>query len=117
MEIRILSGEDVRRAVEMETAIECVRTAFVALSAGEAEVPLRLGLETDHGVTLFMPAHLRGGARSGAKVVAVNPANRERGLPAIHASLLLFDAPTGRLLALMDATWLTALRTGAAGGV
>lgn len=117
MEIRILSGEDVRRAVDMAAAVTCVRDAFIALSAGEATVPLRLGLETKDGVSLFMPAWLPGAGASGAKVVSVHPGNRASGLPAIHAAVLLLDPATGRPLALMDGTWLTALRTGAAGGV
>lgn len=117
MDMRILSGDDVRRAVDMEVAVACVRRAFVALSSGEATVPLRLSLETDHGVSLFMPAWLHGDGSAGAKVVSVNPGNRDRGLPTIHAAVLLLEAETGRPRALMDGTWLTALRTGAAGGV
>lgn len=117
MDIRILSGDDVRRALGMEEAVACVRQAFVALSSGEAAVPLRLPLETEHGVSLFMPAHLPSEGTAGAKVVSVNPGNRARGLPSIHATVLLLDPETGRPLALMDGTWLTALRTGAAGGV
>jgi ornithine cyclodeaminase len=117
MEMRILTGADVRAAVDMASAMACVRRAFVALSAGEAEVPLRLPLETDHGVSLFMPAWLPGEESAGAKIVSVNPGNRGRGLPAIHAAVLLLEPETGRPRALLDGTWLTALRTGAAGGV
>lgn len=117
MELRILSGDEVRRAVDMETAVGCVRAAFAALSTGGATVPLRVPLETEHGVSLFMPAWIHADAVAGAKVVSVHPGNRARGLPSIHAAVLLLDEATGRPCALMDGTWLTALRTGAAGGV
>lgn len=131
MKLRILSAADVRAAVDMPAAIDAMREAFAALAEGRATVPLRLALETDHGVSLFMPAHLRGershleggGAdangreRAAAKVVSVNPGNAERGLPAIHAVVLVLEPQTGRPLALMDGTWLTALRTGAVGGL
>ena len=94
---------------------------FAALAEGRATVPVRLNLETEHGVTLFMPAHLRDfgpdGEAAGAKVVAVNPGNADAGLPVIHAVVLGIDPVTGQTRALMDGTWLTALRTGAVGGL
>lgn len=117
MQIRILSAADVQAAINMPTAIEAMREAFSALADGSAMVPLRLPLETEHGVTLFMPAHLSGSGSTGAKVVSINPDNSERGLPVILAVVLALDPVTGRPLALMDGTWLTALRTGAIGGL
>ncbi|HAC06449.1 MAG TPA: ornithine cyclodeaminase [Gemmatimonadetes bacterium] len=115
--MRILSADDVRACVDMPAAIDAMREAFAALSAQEATVPMRLALETEHGVSLFMPAHLRESGNAGAKVVSVNPGNAARGLPAIHAVVLVLDVLTGRPTALMDGTWLTALRTGAVGGL
>lgn len=117
MKIRVLSSDDARAAIDMAEAIEAMRAAFGALAGGRATVPLRLALETTHGVSLFMPAWIDDPERSGAKVVSVNPENGRVGLPAIHALVLLLDPTTGRPLALMDGTWLTALRTGAVGGL
>ena len=117
MHISILSADAVRACVDMPAAIDAMREAFAALSAQEATVPMRLALETEHGVSLFMPAHLRESGNAGAKVVSVNPGNAARGLPAIHAVVLVLDVLTGRPTALMDGTWLTALRTGAVGGL
>ncbi len=117
MEMRILSAADVQSAIDMPTAIETMRSAFRALSAGEATVPVRLSLETPDGVTLFMPAHMHASGATGAKIVSVNVDNPSRGLPAIHAVVLVLDAESGRTRALLDGTWLTALRTGAAGGL
>lgn len=117
MQTRILSADDVRACIDMPTAIEAMRAAFAALAGGAATVPLRLGLETEYGVTLFMPAHLSDSGSTGAKVVSVNVGNAGRGLPAIHAVVLVLETETGRLRALMDGTWLTALRTGAVGGL
>ncbi|MDX1492600.1 MAG: ornithine cyclodeaminase family protein [Longimicrobiales bacterium] len=117
MKLRILSASDVRAAIDMPQAIDAMRDAFGALAAGKAQVPVRLQLETRHGVSLFMPAHLDDPERMAAKVVSVNGGNAQRGLPAIHAVVLVLDPETGRPLALMDGTWLTALRTGAVGGL
>jgi len=117
MPLRILSRADVRAAVDMPAAIDAMREAFAALSDGKATVPVRLALETEWGVTLFMPAHLTSTDHAGAKVVSVNPGNADAGLPVIHAVVLMLDVDTGRPVALLDGTWLTALRTGAIGGL
>ena len=117
MQMRILTAADVRAAIDMPGAIDAMRTAFTALAEGSATVPLRLALETEHGVSLFMPAHLAATGSAGAKIVSVNPGNAAKGMPVIHAVVLAFDPVTGKPLALMDGTWLTALRTGAVGGL
>lgn len=117
MKLRVLSAADVQAAIDMPRAIEAMRDAFGALAAGKAQVPVRLQLETRHGVSLFMPAHLDEPERMAAKVVSVNGGNAQRGLPAIHAVVLVLEPETGRPVALMDGTWLTALRTGAVGGL
>jgi ornithine cyclodeaminase len=119
MKLRILSGDDVRQAVTMADAIEAVRKAYVQLSAGQAVVPLRTPVPVARrsGITLFMPAYLTSSDALGAKIVSVFPGNVEHGLPTIHAVVIVVDAETGRPTAVMDGTYLTALRTGAASGV
>jgi alanine dehydrogenase len=117
MRMRILSAADVRASVDMPEAIDVMRGAFASVSSGDAVVPVRLALESGHGVHLFMPALLRNAGAAGAKIVSVNPGNAGRGLPQVHAVVLALDPETGQPMALMDGTWLTALRTGAAGGL
>jgi len=119
MKMHILSGADVRRAVTMSEAIQAVRQAYIQLSAGQAVVPLRtpVPIEQRGAVTLFMPAYLAHSDALGAKIVSVFPGNTAQGLPLIHALVIVVDAATGRPLALLDGTYLTALRTGAASGV
>lgn len=119
MKLRILSRSDVQSALSMPAAIQAMREGFTALSTGRATVPLRTPLETPDGVTLLMPAHIEadGAGFSAVKIVSVFHGNAVRGLPIIHAGVLVIDAGTGRLQALMDGTWLTALRTGAGGGL
>lgn len=118
MSILLLSKTDVQRAITMREAIEVVKEAFAQLSTGQATVPLRLPLEVpaQEAVTLFMPAYLAASGGMGAKVVSVFPHNAERGLPTIHAVVVLVDSTTGQPQALLDGTYLTALRTGAASG-
>ncbi len=115
--MRILTADDVRAAVPMPDAIEAVKSGFIALSTGRAEVPLRPVLKTPKGVTLYMPAYLHGEPFSVVKVVSVYPENPSRDLPTVIAAVLVLDAETGEILALMDGTSLTAIRTGAASGL
>lgn len=106
-----------RRVLTMRDAIEAMRSAFSQLSAGEAVVPVRTGVQGGEALALFMPGWLPAESALGAKVVTVAPGNLARGLPQIHAVILMIDAQTGRPKALLDGTWLTALRTGAASGL
>lgn len=109
---------DVARACPMGDAIEAVAAGFAALSSGQATVPVRASVPLrDGAVALAMPASLTGGPYYSVKVVSVASGNAARGVPAVLASVLLGDARTGELLALIDGTSLTALRTGAGGGV
>lgn len=101
----------------MREAIAAMREAFGQLSAGLARVPVRLRLEAEAGVTLFMPAYLDRTQDLGAKIVSFYPNNPQRGLPAISALVLVLDSQTGLPTALMEAGYLTALRTGAASGL
>ncbi len=119
MRLRILTGGDVRRAVEMVTAINAVQDAYEQLSAGHVELPLRTAVPVREraGTTLFMPAYLEQSDALGVKIVSVFPRNRNRGLPTIHALVVVVDAETGQPSAIVDGTYLTALRTGAASGV
>lgn len=74
-----------------------------------AQDPARLPVELRHGQLLLMPSETATAA--GVKVVTVAPGNRDRGLPRIHASYLLFDPVTLALRAALDGTALTTLRT------
>jgi len=117
--LRVLSAAEVRRALPMTDAIAAVREAFAQLSAGRVEIPprTRMRLGSDRAHALVMPGYAPEARRLGVKVVALHQDNAGRGLPYIHASMLLLDAADGRPLALLDAATLTALRTGAASGL
>ena len=117
MQIRILTAADVGKALSMDAAIDAVARAYAQLSAGKATMPLRSRFHTPKGVTLLMPAHLHASGDFAVKVVSVYPDNPKRGLPTVAATVMALDAQTGMPLALIEGDSLTALRTGAAGGV
>ncbi len=117
MRIRILSASDVRAALPMPKAIEAMRHAYSQLSAGKATVPPRQHISAAQGVTLIMPAHLPQRSEFGIKVVSVYDNNPKLNLPRITGTVLIIDPATGTPKAFMDGASLTAIRTGAGGGV
>ncbi len=119
MKVRVLPADAVRAACSMADAIDAVAEGFRALSDGRAKVPLRtvLPLRSEGGSVLFMPAALGGADVASVKVVSVAPTNVARGVALIQAAVVVIDADTGQPKALLEGAALTALRTGAAGGV
>lgn len=116
----ILNAHDVRQALPMVDAIEAMKRAFCALSAGRAEVPLRahLDIEPHDGVSLVMPAYVSDPRDESlaVKVVSLFDGNSGRGMARIQAAVLLLEPDSGRPAALLEGATLTAIRTGAASG-
>lgn len=116
-----LTRHDVETLLDMPAAIEAVADAYRLIYQGQAELPVRSNiLVARHaGSLMTMPAYLGGDVDAlGAKLITfydTNPA--QRGLPAIQGKVVLFDPQTGSLQAIIEAGLLTAMRTGAAGGV
>jgi ornithine cyclodeaminase/alanine dehydrogenase-like protein (mu-crystallin family) len=115
-----LTAEDVRKALPMQEAVEAMKRAYAALSDGRAEVPLRsrLSISSHEALTLLMPAFVQSpeGEALAVKVVSLFPQNPPRGLAYIQSAVLVLDPKSGRALALLEGSALTAIRTGAAGG-
>jgi ornithine cyclodeaminase len=102
----------------MAAAVEGMKAAFSQFSAGQTTVPLRsrIPLPKHNGVALVMPAHLVESDDLAVKVVTVFPDNARLGLPVIYATVLVLDPASGRPLALLEGSTLTAIRTGAGAG-
>lgn len=111
----ILRENEIESLVDMGEAINAVEEAFKLYALGKASMPPKVYLEFDKGDLRAMPAHLMGYA--GIKWVNSHPGNPQSGLPTVMALMILNSPETGFPLAVMDATYLTSLRTGAAGGV
>jgi ornithine cyclodeaminase/alanine dehydrogenase-like protein (mu-crystallin family) len=116
----LLNAEDVRKSLPMKEAIEAMKSAYAAFSSGKAVVPLRtrLPIPESEALSLFMPAfvHSADGQALAIKVVSLFPTNPSHGLAYIQAAVLVFDPETGRAIALLEGSSLTAIRTGAASG-
>ena len=101
----------------MDETIEGIARACADVAAGHFEVPARAGFVYEQpatGLLEWMPA-MRLGERIVIKLVGYHPDNPDRQrLPTILSSILVFDPTSGHLSGVMDGTFLTALRTGAA---
>lgn len=114
----LLSKSDVGALLTMEATITAVEAAFLAHGRGETQMPPKvyLALDAFDGDLRAMPAYVAGAA--GVKWVNSHPHNPERhGLPAVMGLYILSDPATAFPLAIMDATLITAMRTGAAAAI
>jgi ornithine cyclodeaminase/alanine dehydrogenase-like protein (mu-crystallin family) len=114
--VRYLSRADVEAVGLAGTeVIEILDGVFRAKRAGAVELPPKIGVHPRGDAFVHaMPAYLSETDAVGIKWVAGYPGNQELGLPYIHGLLVLSDAATGRPLSVMDATWITEVRTAAA---
>ena len=115
----MLSEENVKSLVTIEDALEAVELAFRERARGHAQMPpkMYLNYQKYNGDLRTMPAYLENLDISAVKVVTVHPGNSRFGLPTVNATILLVDPKDGQLLSIMSGGFITALRTGAAGGI
>jgi ornithine cyclodeaminase/alanine dehydrogenase len=114
-----LSRRDVETIdLPMPTIIAALDAMFKEKGAGRVEMPPKPGIHTRPNAFIHaMPAYIPSLAAAGLKWVSGYPDNQARGLPYISGLLILNDPATGVPLAVMDCTWITAKRTGAATAV
>jgi alanine dehydrogenase len=111
--VPLFRAADVGRAVSPVRAVEAVREAFLAYARGEWTMPPKVYVPAyPAGDFRAMPA--LGAGHASLKWVTSFPGNPGRGLPTVTGVVLLSDASDGRLVAVLDAAAVTALRTGAA---
>ncbi len=119
MKTLILTRHNIERILTPVIANETVEKAFRAYSLGYATMPAKSYLYFPKGDLRSMPAYICGEGFdiAGVKCVNVHPQNAGRHLPAVMAVIILNDPQTGFPLAVMDGTYLTCIRTGAAGAI
>lgn len=115
MKIRLIKQRDVRQCLTMPQAIDLMECAFKSLSLGEIEVPMRTNIANSAGTMLYKPVSTS--SVFGLKAVSVFPGNAAKTLPVTTGLMLINDGQTGLPIGLMDAEYLTALRTGAGSGL
>ncbi|MBI4523451.1 MAG: ornithine cyclodeaminase family protein [Deltaproteobacteria bacterium] len=109
----VLCEKDIHQLVNFAELIETLKHAHIQFSTGKAVMPVRLvvPLPEINGRITSMPAYLSDDKALGMKVVTFFPENPKRNLPIILATINLYSSETGKLLAVMDGTYITAIRT------
>jgi alanine dehydrogenase len=119
MEVLIVDQRHVARLLPMDDCMDAVAEALTSLARGDALMPLRtiVWLPDGSGGLAAMPSALPSAGALGIKVITVFPGNVGTELDAHQGAVLLFEGEHGRLLAIIDATEITAIRTAAVSGV
>ena len=114
----LLSREDIKKVFTIKDAIEADKKAFQYVVEGKCEIPLRTNIQAPKydGCFLFMPAYLEEMDTASLKIINIFPHNIDNGIPSSPAQVLLIDGKTGLVTAVLDGTYVTQLRTGAASG-
>lgn len=112
----VLSEKQVQSLIDIEELIAALARAHVQYSTGKAVMPVRLvaPLPPIDGRITSMPGYLNDDKALGMKVVTYFQKNPQRNLPAILATIMLFSAETGKMIAAMDGTYITTIRTACA---
>jgi ornithine cyclodeaminase len=112
-----LDDAAVRRLLKLEPLLAGMRQALIDLSAGRVVQPLRsvMDIPAEQGLLFMKPALTRDALVT--KLITLIPGNPQRGLPTLLATIVLMNPKTGQTLAVMDGTWITALRTAAVSAV
>lgn len=120
MKILILNHDEIVELLPMKECITVMREALIKLASGEVHQPLRTIIRPPGaaGVMGLMPSYVSGDhAAYGLKAICVFPGNPAKGKDAHQGAVLLFSAEIGELLAMMNASAITSIRTAAVSGV
>ena len=116
-ELLYLGRADVERLLDIDSMLEALANALVIYSSGITSVPPRTGARVgERGLLGVMPGYVPGVALE-VKLVSVFPGTHHHGLPSHQGLIMVFDEDTGAPLALMDGTYITAIRTGGTAAV
>lgn len=111
----ILNKEDMLLAADLAEVMDAIEKAHILFREDKCYLPHRYSVNHDNKTMLYMPCYANGAI--GTKMLAEFPENPPKGLPYLSGLMILNDGETGAVEAVMSGEALTALRTGAAGGV
>lgn len=112
----LLSEKQVQSLIDIDELIAALEQAHIQYSTGNAVMPVRLVVPLPQigGRITSMPGYLNDDRALAMKVVTYFQNNPQQNLPAILATIMLFSADTGKMIAAMDGSYITAIRTACA---
>jgi len=119
MSLLIVNQSQVPQFLPMGECIQVMEKVLAGLSRGECQLPLRqiMWLPDKRGALGLMPSHWSSAGVIGLKAVTFFPGNEGTELDSHQGAVMLYDAERGTLLAVIDGTSITAVRTAAVSGV
>lgn len=124
--VKLISKEDVEKVLSMKKSIDLVEKVYEAHGHNQINMPAKITLDTGEGNDWppyggsynAMPAYIGGDVDiSGIKWVWGFNDNYKKGIPYIGGVIILNEARTGEIFAIMDGSFITDIRTGASAGV
>ena len=115
----VVNDSEVKQILSMKDSIRVMEESLESLAKGEVLLPLRpvMWLPDKTGALAMMPSYSGNLSKMGVKIISVFPGNRSTPYDSHQGAVLLFDSVYGQLLAMIDASSVTAIRTAAVSGV
>lgn len=115
----ILTRKDVMSVIDMKETIDAVRNVYKLKSEGKAVIWPLVNYEfvDEHAAMDIRSGYIKGEQLHGLKMLNNFPENREKGLPPFNGIMMVYDSNTGIPIGILDASYITCMRTGAAGAL
>ena len=110
-----LNANDIERILSLRETVDTIEKALLLMSKKKFFMPERFHIAQGNNTLLLMPCFTE--KYFGTKLVSVFPDNSKKSLPVIYGNMMLNDASTGEVVAIIDGAKLTAMRTGAVGSL
>lgn len=110
-----LNKEDILKSITFDELMDSIEEAYKIYESKKFNMPDRIHIDNKDLTALYMPCFLEG--TFGTKILTVAPNNAKLNKPVIDGVMLVNDVETGEIVCMMDGKTLTAVRTGAVGGV
>lgn len=115
----VLTREEVKKVIDLKETIDAVRNVYKLKSKGMAVIWPLVNYEfvDEHAAMDIRSGYIKGEQLHGLKMLNNFPENREKGLPPFNGIMMVYDSNTGMPIGIMDASYVTCMRTGAAGAL
>lgn len=119
MGVLILNREEIKSVIDMASVIENVKNVYKLKSEGNSVIWPLVNHEfvDEHAAMDIRSGYIKGEQLHGLKMLNNFPSNREKGLPPFNGIMMVYDSNTGIPIGIMDASYITCMRTGAAGAL